>query len=585
MDEWEQILNEYVGACGAQIIFWRQGLLSLDRLTDLIASGESVEREFKSNRRQISDNEIYEEIVALANTSGGALIIGVEDDSTITGARPRHGDTTDPIKLQSAIFNNTVPNINTRVSVVTHPSGPVISVEVDPYPEPCATASGKSLHRTIGADGKPQTVPFYPRDQRSRRVELGLLDFSAQTIEDLSFDSFDPLEFERLRQTVTRLRGDKSLLELSNEEVAKALRLVETQNGRPVPNIAGLLLLGREDVLLRVFPTHEVHFQVIDAQGNVKVNETFQWPLLRVIAEVEALFARWNEEQEVTVGLFRLPIPEYSLDGFREAFNNSILHRDYTRLEGVYVQWQHDHLLITSPGGFPLGITVDNILIHEPKPRNPRLAEAFKRIGLVEQTGRGVDKIYIGQLRYGRPAPDYSRSDSSGVRVVLKGGKPSLRFAAFVYEQDKQGKSLTLDELMVLNALFFERRMDSEEAGRMIQKGGTEGRAVLEKLHERGLIDAKGERKGRVYHLSASLYRKLGQSESYVHTHGISPIRHEAMVLEYVQAHGRIERKNVIELCGLSGDQASRLLKRMCGTGKLKSKGSPPRWVYYLLNE
>jgi hypothetical protein len=40
-----------------------------------------------------------------------------------------------------------------------------------------------------------------------------------------------------------------------------------------------------------------------------------------------------------------------------------------------------------------------------------------KRIGLVEQTGRGVDKIYLGQLRYGCPAPDYSRSDRTGVRV------------------------------------------------------------------------------------------------------------------------------------------------------------------------
>ena len=44
-------------------------------------------------------------------------------------------------------------------------------------------------------------------------------------------------------------------------------------------------------------------------------------------------------------------------------------------------------------------ISIDNLLVHEPKPRNPRLAEAFKRIGIVEQTGRGVDKIYREQLR------------------------------------------------------------------------------------------------------------------------------------------------------------------------------------------
>ena len=79
---------------------------------------------------------------------------------------------------------------------------------------------------------------------------------------------------------------------------------------------------------------------------------------------------------------------------------------------------------MTNPGGFPEGITADNILVHEPKPRNPRLAEAFKRIGLVEQTGRGVDKIFMGQLRYGRPAPDYSRSDARRRRLMVHSKPP-----------------------------------------------------------------------------------------------------------------------------------------------------------------
>ena len=393
------------------------------------------------------------------------------------------------------------------------------------------------------------------------------------------------MEFERLRQTITRLRGDKSLLELSNEETAKALRLVESKGNKLIPNVAGLLLLGREEILRRVLPTHGVHFQVIDAQGNVKVNDTFYSPLLSVLQELESRFAARNEEHEITVGLFRIPVPDYSPEGFREATNNAVLHRDYTRLDAIYVQWQPDHLLITSPGGFPEGITINNILVHEPKPRNSRLAETFKRIGLVEQTGRGVDKIFMGQLRYGRPAPNYTRSDASGVRVVLHGGKPSLEFAAFVYEQDKKGQPLTLDELMVLNALFFERRIDSDLAAKLIQKEIAEGRRVLETLQERGLIEAKGEKKGRVYHLSAALYRKLGDKAGYVRTHGISAIKYESMIKEYIEAHGKIVRANVIDLCGLSGDQAGRILDKMFKKGILLRKGTPPRWIYYVLKK
>lgn len=561
-------------------------MVNLDRLEELIALGESTDREFKSDRQQLSDRVIYEEVVALANTSGGVLLIGVEDDGIITGAHPRHGRITDPLRLQSAIFNNTVPNINTRISVVSHPDGSVLAIEVDPYPEPCATSTGKALRRTVGPDGKPQTVPFYPRDQRSHRIDLGLLDFSAQAMESASFGSFNPLEFERLRQMVARLRGDQSLLELSDEDAAKALQLVETQGQRLVPNVAGLLLLGREEALRDLLPTHAVHFQVIDAQGDVRVNDTLTGPLLRVIEEIEARFFARNEEEEITVGMIRLPVPDYSSEGFREAFNNAILHRDYARLGAVYVQWYPDRMLITNPGGFPAGITLDNLLVHEPKPRSPRLAAAFKRIGLIEQTGRGVDKIYLGQLRYGRPVPDYTRSDADGVRVILLGGKSSLEFAAFVYEQDKAGQPLRLDELVVLNELFYERRTDSGRAGKLIQKGVAEGRRVLELLHERGLVEARGEKRGRVYHLSASLYQRLGGVSAYVRARGFDRIQQREMVINALKGspERRVTRGQVMDLCQITQQQAYRLLKRLCDDGLLELCGQG-RSAYYLLSK
>jgi ATP-dependent DNA helicase RecG len=560
-------------------------VIETEQLRVLIAGGESLTAEFKSDRRQISDKEIYEEIVSLANTAGGTLLIGVEDSGEVTGAAPRHGASTDPLRLQAAIFGNTVPSINTRVSAVKLEDREVLAIEVDRYPEPCATASGKSLRRIIGGDGKPQSVPFYPRDQRSMRIDLGLLDFSAQPVESAAFDDLDPLEFERLRQAVVRLRGDASLKALSDQELAKALRLVETSGCGLTPNVAGLLLLGRPDVLRRLLPTHGVFFQVFDALGNVVADETpFEGaaPLLRALSEIELRFAARNRESEVPVGLIRLPIPDYAPESFREAVNNAVLHRDFSRMGAVYIQLHPDHLLITNPGGFPEGITLQNILVHEPKPRNPRLAEAFKRIGLVEQTGRGVDRIFFGQIRFGRPVPDYGRSDSSGVRVVLRGGDASLEFAAFVFEEDRAGRPFSLDELLVLNQLFHERRIDSEAAARLMQKGPADGHAVLERLHERGLVEARGEKRGRVYHLSAAMYRQLGQPAGYVRAHGISAIRQEAMVLEYVSAHGRIERGQVMELCGLTSPQAGRLLSRLCNAGRLKRKGTPPRWTYYV---
>ncbi|MCL5742708.1 MAG: AAA family ATPase, partial [Acidobacteria bacterium] len=151
--------------------------------------------------------------------------------------------------------------------------------------------------------------------------------------------------------------------------------------------------------------------------------------------------------------------------------------------------------------------------------------------------------------------------------------------------EDRAGRPLSLDELLVLNQLFHERRIDSEAAANLMQKGPADGHAVLEKLHERGLVEAKGEKRGRVYHLSAALYRQLGQPAGYVRAHGISAIRQEAMVLEYVTAHGRIELAQVMELCGLNRGQAQRLMRRLLQSGRLSMRGNAPRWAYYVIEK
>lgn len=90
----------------------------------------------------------------------------------------------------------------------------------------------------------------------------------------------------------------------------------------------------------------------------------------------------------------------------------ALIHRDYARLGAVHVQLHDDYAIVSNPGGFVTGVTIDNILVAAPHPRNPLLADAFKRIGLVEKTGRGVGIIYTGQLQNGRRQPAYDRSAS-----------------------------------------------------------------------------------------------------------------------------------------------------------------------------
>ncbi len=222
-------------------------VLDIAEIDRLIAAGESLAVEFKGeSRRSLSDREVYENAVCLANTEGGVLLIGVEDDGSVTGARPRHGTNTEPHRLEAAIRNNTAPPISTRASVHSVSGKDVVVVEVPQYREVCSTRDGRCLRRVLGSDG-PQCVPFYPYEHAGRRSALGAVDYSAQLIEGATWKDLDPLEIERLRQTIDRRGGDGVLLSLNDRQLAQALRLIETSDGEElVPNVAGMLLLGRK---------------------------------------------------------------------------------------------------------------------------------------------------------------------------------------------------------------------------------------------------------------------------------------------------------------------------------------------------
>jgi len=279
--------------------------------------------------------------------------------------------------------------------------------------------------------------------------------------------------------------------------------------------------------------------------------------------------------------MLRVGVPDYPPAAFREGVANAIIHRDYTRLGAVHAQWHDDRIEISNPGGFPEGVRLDNLLITQPRPRNPLLADAFKRAGVVERTARGIDTIFFEQLRNGRPAPSYARSNETGVVLVLPGGRANLAVARLVAEESQAQRPLGLDDLLLLNHLWLDRRLTTEEAARLIQKPEAEARSRLQRLAEAGLAEARGERKGQSWHLAAATYRRLGEKAAYVYQRGFEPVQQEQMVQQYVEMHGSIGRGEVAELCRLSPPQAYRLLKRLEKQGKIRQTSGSTKGVRY----
>ena len=139
---------------------------------------KSLTVEFKSDRTKISDDVIVEAVVAMANTDGGDIYLGVEDDGQITGL---HKDHLDPTRLAAFVANKTVPSIPVRTEVLEY-SKPILRISVPRSIATVATSGGKMLRRRIKADGTPESSPLYPYEITSRLSDLRLLDFSAQPV-------------------------------------------------------------------------------------------------------------------------------------------------------------------------------------------------------------------------------------------------------------------------------------------------------------------------------------------------------------------------------------------------------------------
>jgi len=416
-------------------------------------------------------------------------------------------------------------------------------------------------------------VPYLPHEFTARQAHFGLLDMSTKPIAGATSADFDPIERARLRQFIERFNGDRALLELDDAQLDAALGLtVRTEQGY-LPSLTGLLLLGYETSLRALVPTHEIAFQILDGE-EVRFNEFSRAPLLRAFDWVETLFKPLNTEREFQSGLFRVAVPKVDHRAFREAIANAITHRDYSLRGAVHIRLTNDNLIISNPGGFVEGVTLNNLLTTEPRPRNPALADALKRIGLVERTGRGVDLIYRGMLRFGRHNPDFSQSDNHSVVLRLSMATADEAFLKLVLEEEnKRGGQMPIDSLIILATLREQRRANSEQLSKWLQKDLSRVASSVESLVESGLLQAHGAGRGRTYTLSPDLYRLLGKKVEYTRQAGFDRLQHEQMVEKYLSQQGRITRQEVIYLCRLTPDQAYKLLKRLCKENSIKKYG------------
>lgn len=521
---------------------------------------ETLTIEFKSDKKPLPDSDIIDVVVAFANTDGGDLYLGIEDDGTVTGLHPSHQDIT---RLTAFIANKTVPPVSTRAVILYDNTLQVLKISVPKYNSIVASSTGKIQRRRLKADHTPENVPLYPYEIPHRLSSLSLLDFSAQPLANTTRQDLDVTERERLRNIIRTYHGESALLELDDLELDKALRLVTRFNGDYVPTVTGMLLIGRQERLQELIPTAESSLQIMD-KGKLRINETYTLPLLASIEKINTYFTSINQEDEIDAGMFRIPIPNYSPQAFREALVNAYSHRDYSLLGRVRVLIEREGITISNPGGFIQGVTYDKLLDAEPYGRNPVLADCLKRIGLAERSGRGIDRIYAGSLRYGKMLPDYSSSNATNVRLYIPASRPDKNFIRLLAdEQKKINRDFTIYELMVLNQLKKQPCLTAAELAANTGTPSYKLKATLETLVEEKLIKTNKQGKIPCYSLNAKSYQIPHREPHYIKEPITDYADYNEHIMKLAKQKGNVTRADVTVLLHVSPAQAYRLLNRL----------------------
>ena len=534
-------------------------------ILDLLAGGETLTVEFK---RDINDRDLVKAAACLANGEGGVLLVGVEDDGAVTGAKPRHGASTEPHRVAALIMNSTEPPLPVDVAVESVEGAQVLRIEVPRAdPGPVGTKDGLFTKRVIATDGRPQCLPMTAHEIVSMGLVTRGQDFAAAVARGATMDDLDPRELDRFR-TLCRAAGD-SLGSLADVDILKALGLVPMT--APV-SIGAVLLFGTRAAVERWVPNAEFLFQDLRGHGS-GTNERIVGPLLQAADQMRRLIDERNTTTELMAGLHRVEVPLIPSVTRREALANAVVHRDYAAVGPTVVQVTDEEFVVSNPGGLPPGVTITNIL-DQSRPRSPLLASAFKRAGLVERKGKGVNEMFEQQLRAGRGVPDYSRSTPDSVVVTVPLGTADLDLVRFllVWEDERQ-RPLTLDELRVVHDVKASGSATSADLTEALGLIPQTTRTITTRLVERGILEARGNGRSRRFHLTARFYDLAQDRNAYVRVMGADPLQQERMIRDYVTAYGSITRSQAAQLCQVSPVQARTILKRLVDAGALRLVG------------
>ena len=379
-------------------------------LLAIIENGESSGVEFK--RDDVHADRLAREVVAMLNLEGGRILLGVEDDGTVTGR------TRSVSEAEQGVMNvcreNVQPAVipywetvrwekSSRVGVVTLPS--------DSPDKPYKAKRGRAwvTYVRVGPTSREAT-----REEEARLYQAsGMMRYDIKPVPGTSLRDLDLRRLENYLRDVLSQECPEAEDHRAWEELLMNLDLLLADRGHVLATVGGLLLFGRatkrflpqSGITATAYPGDQKDYATID-------EEAIRGPLLPVVSKKGDLvetgvidraveFASRNMGTEAWLeGGRRRRRRAFPVDAVREAIVNAVAHRDYTiTVTDIELSLYSDRLEVISPGNLPNTVTVPKMRQGYRAARNELLKEILRDYGYVEHRGMGVRRKIIDGMR------------------------------------------------------------------------------------------------------------------------------------------------------------------------------------------
>lgn len=413
-------------------------------------------------KREVTDG-LKKEVIAFANTNGGEIFIGVEDDGTVIGLSNAHKD----LESISNMFRDDI-----KPDILVHTTAEIVTIE------------GKEIIKISISKGTRRPYHIANKGMKSSGVFLrhgtSVSNASDEAIRQMIIES-DGSQYEAMRslnQSLTFVEAEIQFKQLDISFEQQHRRTLGLINEEGYFTNLGLLLSDQCEHSIkcaRYDGLDKLHFQD---------RKEFHGSIIKQVKDVYEYIGLHNGKSASFEGLNRVERSEYPDYAIREALINAVVHRDYSFSGSILIHIFDDRIEMVSVGGLVQGLTLDDIELGISQSRNPKLANCFYRMKWIESYGTGLQRIRES-YRHAEKQPFWEVSPN-----------------AFVVTLPKQLWPVNEEEERIKTWLAEHEEFLSKELEKYLDMSKSSVRLILEKLLNDHVIERIG--KGR-----ATKYRRL----------------------------------------------------------------------------